>query len=242
MQADDIYTRQVQLAEIGSSGQALLAKAHVGVVGAGGLGIPLITYLAAAGVGRLTVWEHDVVSASNLNRQFFYAPHEIGKFKALLLQEKLAQLYPQLHCEMKAEKVTTESLELCSAQYLVLCVDNWTTRALVNAHAMKHGLFLIDGAVDGFYGHVYGFSAKDAQAPCLDCLNVHAKEKDSSLPIAAVGAVCGVIASLQATLCLQMLLGMSHPYLNAMLHYDAKRADWEKVPMVQNPLCSWHKK
>ncbi len=242
MCVENTHVRQMQLTEIGSHGQRLLATSHVGVVGAGGLGAPLITYLAAAGVGRLTVWEHDVLSASNLNRQFFYAPHEIGQPKALLLQEKLAQLYPHVHCEAKAEKVTTQSLEQCSASYFVLCVDNWATRSLVNDHVMKQGVSLIDGGVDGFYGYVYGFSATNTQAPCLACLNVHAQEKDASMPIAALGAVCGVIGSLQASLCLQMLLGMPHPYDGAILQYDAKQGDLEKIPMVQNPLCPWHKK
>ncbi len=234
------YARQIQLADVGIQGQERLSKAHVGVVGAGGLGCPVITYLAAAGVGQLSIWDCDSVSLSNTNRQFLYAPQHVGQSKAQLMRLHMAQYYPHISCHIQDEKVTERVLQQVTRPFdcLILCVDNMATRLEVNAYAMAHDIPLVDAGVDGFYGYVH--VRKSRQSACTACLqsSFHA---ESDTAIAALGAVCGVIGSLQATVCLQVLWGKGEDYEDVLLQFDAKCGELEKIPLMPHPACPWHK-
>ncbi len=237
------HARQIPLPEIGLAGQERLAKARVAIIGAGGLGVPVLTYLAAAGVGRLYIWDYDTVHESNLNRQFLFSPHDVGQSKASLVQKRLQTLYPLVHCHAMAEKVSSQALSAQPIDIIVSCVDNFATRRMLNTYALDHGLWLIDGGVDGFYGYMQAVDGKSVQKKlsedaCLACGQRLCAEAQS--PVAAIGAVCGVIASLQATVCLQLLLGITDDYKNILWQYDAKRCELEKILLQKNPLCTEH--
>ncbi len=237
------YARQVQIPDIGQAGQERLAAAHVVVVGAGGLGVPVLTYLAAAGVGRLTVWDFDTVQESNLNRQFFYTPQDVGKPKAELACVRLRHMYPLVHCEARQEKIHEQGLSAYSIDALVCCVDNFSTRRMLNSYALQQGLWLIDGGVDGFYGSVQAVQGTDCKGACLACvqgLGATEHVQEAASPIAALGAVCGLIASLQASLCLQILLGIQGDCHTFLWQYDGKACELEKIPLRQNPACKEH--
>ncbi len=241
-----VYARQTLMPQIGMQGQERLQKSHVALVGAGGLGLPALTYLASAGVGKISIYDNDVVHESNLNRQFFYSLADIGTYKATLVAEKMLQHFPQVLCHSSTEKITehTVATALSGADCILLCVDNFTARHVVNAYAMKQGVFLVDGGVQGFYGTLQTVYAKDTEAPCLACSQMQALQQEklalNPAPIAALGATCGVIASLQASVCLMHLLGMDNPYKSTLVHYDGIRGEMEKIPLQRHTSCPWH--
>ncbi len=238
------YIRQMSLPEVGQCGQERLQNAHVLVVGLGGLGVPAVTYLASAGVGKLSLVDDDSVHESNLNRQFFYTPQDVGKHKALCMAEKMAQHFPHIQCHTYMEKVTTASLpalfsKVGKVDVILLCVDCIATRLCVNAYAMQHGIFLVDGGVDGFYGYMLTVQPQERAGACLACMHTHIP-KSRQDPIPALGFICGVIGSLQAGVACMCILGNENPYKNTLLQYDGKSGEWEKIPWGRHPSCSLH--
>ncbi len=239
------YARQMLIPEIGQHGQEKLQKAHVVIIGAGGLGTPAATYVAAAGIGHITIIDQDTVSLSNVNRQFFYGIQDIGKGKAELLATRLTTLHPHIQCTAKHITIATSQNFLDNntlleqviglPQCILLCVDNVETRLAINAYALHKGIPLIDAGVDGFYGYIFATNPHEPQAPCLACIS-HLQAKEKHL-MPAIGATCGVLGSLQASACLMLLLGMPNPYANCILQYDGKLGEFEKIPLRKNPAC-----
>ncbi len=234
------FDRQISLAEIGMHGQERLKKSHVLLLGAGGLGTPAALYLAAAGIGKITLVDFDSIEETNLNRQFLYTPEDIGKKKANILAEKISLLYNDIECVAKDVKITSACIEELVAipDIIVLCVDNLETRLLVNDYCLKHAIALVDAGVDGFYGYLFYMDSKNKDAPCLSCLQKSSLNEKEKVP--AIGAVCGIIGSMQALCCIQILLGMSNPYKNNILYYDAKLAEFEKITIMKNSTCRLH--
>ncbi len=252
------YARQLTLPEIGQQGQEALAKAHVVVIGAGGLGNVVLTYLASAGVGTITIIDHDTISVTNLNRQFLYSHKDLHQKKAEVLQRKLSEQYNCVTFFSHTNTVDRTSLEECIGvpDCVVLCVDNIETRLLVNEYAIKRALPLVDGGVDGFYGYILCYEPRNINSPCLACATLfnantahqccvsnrlaESRHKEPSTALSALGVTCGVIGSLQASLCLNLLLEMKNPYQECVLHYDGKCGEFDKIPLRQNPLCRYH--
>ncbi len=239
----DRFARQTMLPEIGIKGQKSLSKAHISVIGAGGLGTPVSIYLAAAGVGKITIFDFDTIEETNLNRQFLYTKKDIGKSKAQVLSKKISKLYDDVDCRAKKSKILKNSIPvfLKKSDCIILCVDNIETRLLINNYALKHNIPLIDAGVDGFYGYLLCMDSKNKDSACLSCLNLNSvKDMNEEKKIPAIGAVCGVIASLQTSLCLSILLDMPNPYKDCLLQYDGKRGEFEKIPLFKNPECKNH--
>jgi adenylyltransferase/sulfurtransferase len=218
--------------EIGKDGQEKLAKAQVLVVGAGGLGLPVLTYLACAGVGCLTIVEDDIVEESNLNRQFLYTPADIGKPKGALARERLAALNPAIKVSWIGERLTqANAAPLVSGRDAVVdCVDNIATRLLANDACLRANVPLVEAGIDGFYGYVFPVLRGGA---CLRCLG-YAEIASPKSP-GAIGCTAGVIGSLEASVCIRLLLGM--PVAPDMLTYDGTRMEFENVRIFRNEGC-----
>ncbi len=239
----DRFARQIILPEIGSQRQNNLRRSRVSVIGAGGLGTPTSIYLAAAGVGRINILDFDTIEETNLNRQFLYSKKDIGKSKAQVLSKKISKLYDDVDCRANKTKILKKSIPSClkKSDCIILCVDNIETRLLINNYALKHNIPLIDGGVDGFYGYLLFMDSKNKDSACLSCLNLNSiKDASAEKKIPALGATCGVIASLQTSLCLNVLLDMPNPYKDCLLQYDGKLGEFEKIPLMRNPLCCHH--
>jgi len=233
---DPRYSRQINLPEIGQAGQLVLAQKRVLAVGAGGLGSPLLFALAGAGIGHITIADQDMVSESNLNRQFLYRSDDIGKPKANLAAERLLEYHPDLRIEAISESFNDiNGPELIASHDLVIAaVDNRRSRLLMNQLCCRYGRILIDGGVSGFSG--YAAVIEPGITPCYHCLfgiNENLPSKTSGV----LGSVAGVIGSLEATLAVMLLLGMGNPLAGEVLYFHAVKMTFERLKMERNPDC-----
>lgn len=209
------YTRQ--LSEIGAEGQARLGQSSVLVVGAGGLGSPLLYLLAGAGVGTIAIADGDVVAMSNLNRQFLYTEEDIGESKAQCATKRLQRYNKDIAVVPHAVMITEKNaLELVSGYDLVLlAVDNITTRLVVSDACEAQKIPLIDGGIDGFYGTI--ITAESSKTPYL---RTYYQDETTAKKPTGIGAIAAVIASLMANVAMLMLLGRGNPLQGKLLYYD----------------------
>jgi len=232
---DERYSAQTALGQIGPEGQKKLAAASVVVVGAGGLGSPALTYLVAAGVGRVGLIDPDVVSPSNLNRQFLYCESDIGRPKAAAAKERLTALNSEVDIVAHQESLSAENAEALLAGYglVVGAVDSYDTRLVINKAAASLGLPYIDGGVNGFNGYV-AFS-HPPETPCLNCVFIN-RGADKSSP-GVLGTTAGVIGALEANLALLWLLGHDNPIRNKLLLYDGARMKTDLAGVSRDKNC-----
>ncbi|MBE5979525.1 MAG: HesA/MoeB/ThiF family protein [Paenibacillaceae bacterium] len=231
------YERQILMKEIGEEGQNTLKKSKVTVIGAGGLASPVLTYLACAGVGTITLIDYDTVSDSNLNRQFLYHEKDMGMNKAELAGEVLNSLNSQITINPVSERIDEENIGkiINGADVVIDCVDNVETRLIVNRECIKQDIPLVEGGVYGFYGFVMSIK-KDF--PCLECIGYGNTKLKRPGPV--LGAVVGVIGSLQAVECIKILLGLDEVLYGKMLNYDGLSVSFDLVELQKNDLCEVH--
>ncbi len=241
----DRYHRQMILPGVGPEGQARLKSARVAVVGAGGLGVPVLQYLAAAGVGRLGVVEMDRVEISNLHRQVLYTAEDLGRPKALVAQERLKALNPLVEVVAYPVRLTSENaLEILKDYDLLIdASDNFPTRYLVNDAAVLLGKPLVYGAIYQFEGQVAVFHAPTREGvlgPCYRCL-FPKPPPPGQVPSCAEAGVFGVlpavVGSLMAQEALKLLLGLGESLAGYLLLYDALTVSFRKLRVKRNPAC-----
>lgn len=227
------YRRQMNIPELGEGGQRKLAASSVLVVGAGGLGGPLLYALAGAGVGRLVVADGDIVSLSNLNRQFLFAQDDLGRPKAEAAARRLSAFNPEITVEGKQLQLEEQNASelLAGCQLAVAAVDNLPARLALNAACAKGKILLVNGGVEGWYGSVQ--AVEFGKTPCLACCYAGTAPVEGGQ---ALGAVTGAVASLMASVTIQMLLG-HNPIPGELLFYDGKGMTLDKVPVERSPGC-----
>lgn len=226
------YHRQILW--FGEEGQQKLKEARVLIVGAGGLGSVIASYLAAAGVGALRIADCDTVEESNLNRQILHWSGDLGRPKPASAAQKLAALNPLIRIEEIPERVEADRIaDLAAGSDLIVdALDNFATRRLLNRAALKRGIPLVHGAVRGLYGQAT--TLVPGQGPCLTCL-FPSSPAPEIFPI--VGATCGVIGSVEATEAVKLLTGRGEPLIGRLLVWDGLRACADVVAVERNPAC-----
>lgn len=191
----DRYSRQTILPEIGEEGQLRLSQAKAAVVGAGGLGSPVLYYLASAGVGHIKIIDSDTVDVTNLNRQFIHFEDDIGKSKAQSAKEKLERYNSSI--QVCAETVRLDEDNacglLCGCDVVLSCVDNIKTRRLLDGACVKLGAAMIDGGISGFDGYV--LTVVPGVTPCWQCVFPKGAREESG---GVLGAAAGIIGSMMA--------------------------------------------
>lgn len=237
------YARHIILPQVGGKGQRRLLDARVCVVGAGGLGSPVISYLAAAGVGTLVVIDNDVVEESNLQRQVIHNLEAIGRSKVESAGNSIRALNPDVRVISHACRLDGSNANdlLAVANVIVDGSDNFPTRYLVNDTAMALGIPLVTGAMFRFEGQVTVFpNDGDAGSPCYRCL--YPKPPDPGMvPTCAeagiLGCVPGVIGSIQATETIKVLLGIGEPLVGRLLLFDALEMSFQTIGVRRHPDC-----
>jgi len=230
------YHRQVILSEIGEQGQERLKHARVFLAGLGGLGSVSALYLAAAGIGHLRVVDKDRVELGNLNRQLLHFTGDIGSTKAESAEGKLQELNP--HCRVEAihETITTENGNrlVGNAQIIVDGTDNVDTRRILNHISLKKRIPFVMGGVDGLTGMMTTFIP--GRTPCFECLF---PEKPSTKgPPGVLGALPGIIGSIQALVSIKFLVGLTHGLLESRLLYvDGLSLNFKTIELGENSRC-----
>ena len=235
----DRYSRHIIMDEVGPEGQQKLLDGSVLVVGAGGLGAPVIQYLAAAGVGRIGVVDDDVVERSNLQRQVIHADADVGVPKVESARKFVERLNPDVAVETHETRLDTGNVEELVADYDVVvdASDNFPTRYMVNDAARIHGVPVAHGAIYKFEGQV---TTLTPEGPCYRCLFPEAPEP-GTVPDCATTGVLGVlpgtVGCIQATEAVKLLLDAGEVLEGRLLFYDAMDMTFETVPYQRNPNC-----
>ncbi len=234
------YARHLLLPQVGEEGQLRLKEASVLVIGAGGLGAPLLQYLVAAGVGRIGIIDDDVVSLSNLHRQILYGTDDVGRPKVEVAAEKLGRLNPHVELEPLNERITPDNaLELISRYDLVADgTDNFATRYLVNDACVLTGRVNVYASIYRFDGQVSVFGAPNG--PCYRCLFPE-PPRPGSVPSCAEGGVLGVLpgmlGTLQATEVIKWITGVGEPLVGKLLLVDALTMEMRTLHVERDPGC-----
>lgn len=231
------YERQILMPQIGLKGQKKLGQSTVTVIGTGGLGSPVLTYLSCAGIGTIRIIDCDTVSESNLNRQFLHNIENLDKLKVLSAKEKLSLLNPDVKLITVNKRLGTDSAEeyVAGSDTVVDCVDNMDTRIAVARACIKMDIPLVEGGVCGFYGYVIDIGRNSA---CLSCLGYDKAKQKTPVPI--LGVTAGVIGCMQANECIKLLLGIGEPLYGRMLNYDGLAGTWEEIRVEKAENCPVH--
>ena len=242
------YSRHVLLDEIGIEGQRRLLDAHVLVIGAGGLGSPVALYLGTAGVGRMTVVDHDTVDLTNLQRQIAHNLSRIGHPKAESVRQTVGAINPDVQLRALVQRADTALLDaLLPGVDLVLdCSDNFSTRHAVNAACVRHGKPLVWGAAVGFDGQVSVYDSRQPQSPCYACMfpPSAAFEDAACATMGVLAPLVGIIGSVQAAEALKLLAGVGRSLAGRLLMLDARSMGWDEISVARQldcPVCSAHR-
>jgi molybdopterin/thiamine biosynthesis adenylyltransferase len=235
------YSRHILLDEVGIEGQARVLGARGLIVGAGGLGSPAALYLAASGLGHITLVDDDEVDLTNLQRQVMHTTARIGQPKVESGREALMQINPEIEVVAVRERVTgARLLELVGASDVVLdCSDNFATRQAVNRACVSARVPLVAGAVIRFDGQVSVFDVRDPASPCYACLFPEdSRFEDAACSTMGVFApLVGVIGAVQAAEALKLLVGCGQPLVGRLLMLDGRAMEWTALRIGRNPAC-----
>jgi molybdopterin-synthase adenylyltransferase len=234
------YDCQLVLREVGERGQDALRRGSVLVVGAGGLGSPVLYYLAAAGVGRIGIVDDDVVDLSNLQRQILFATADIGRPKAEVAAERLAALNPEITLEPSASRLCAATAPGLLGDYdvVVTAVDNFPTRYLLNDACVLLGKTLVDGAVLRMIG--LAMTIRGGSSACYRCLFPEPPPPAGVIGCSeagVLGPIPGLIGSVQALEVIKVLTGAGRPLYDRLLQFDGAAMTFTEVEVSRLPSC-----
>jgi len=228
------YDRQIMIEEIGETGQEKLKRAKVLVAGAGGLGSPVSTYLAAAGIGLIRIVDHDTVNLSNLNRQILHWDKDIGRAKVESATDKLRNLNPDVKIETINEILTKDNLSriVVGFDLIVDAMDNLPTRYLLNKTAIDKDIPFFHGSVHGFEGRA--MTIIPGKTACLRCM-YRGPVPEEKFPV--IGVTPAVIGAIQAAEVIKYIVGIGELLTNRLLMYDGLRLKFTEFKVKKNPNC-----
>jgi adenylyltransferase/sulfurtransferase len=235
------YSRHILLPEIGIEGQEKLLASSALIVGAGGLGSPAAIYLAAAGVGTITLADGDAVDLTNLQRQILHTTQSVGEPKAVSGRAALARINPEVRVVPLQKYLRGEDLErqVASCDVVLDCSDNFATRHAVNRACVAHRRPLVSGAAVRFDGQVSVFDLRDDRSPCYHCLFPEDADLEE-VRCAVMGVfapLTGIIGSVQAAEVLKLLAGVGESLNGRVLILDALAMQWRSVNIPKDPAC-----
>lgn len=235
------YSRHILLPEIGIDGQQKLLDAHALIIGAGGLGAPVSLYLAASGVGQLTICDNDSVDLTNLQRQIVHFSDSIGERKVESARRTLSRINPETVVSAIAERVAGERLEqlVQSADVIIDCTDNFATRHAINRACVRFSKPLVSGAGVRFDGQISVYDLRRADSPCYACLFPEDAEPEE-MRCAVMGVfapLTGIIGTMQAAEALKLVAGLGESLCGRLLLLDALRMEWRSIRLKKDPAC-----
>ncbi len=237
----DRYARQIILPQFGGAGQAKLKAAHVAVIGAGGIGCPAITYLAAAGVGKLTIIDHDVVELSNLHRQPLFTDADLGARKAEIAAGAARRINPHVEVAEVAERLDGANAEalLAGASLILDGCDNFATRLAVNRAAVALEIPLLSAAIGAFEGQIALYEGWRAGHACYACLVGSDPDRPgiNCSETGVMGALAGMIGTMAALEAVRALSGWGSALTGRLAILDMLDRRWREVGVPEDPEC-----
>lgn len=236
------YSRHILLDEIGIEGQQRLLASHALIIGAGGLGSPAALYMASAGVGQITLVDDDEVDLTNLQRQIIHTMSRVGSPKVESAAASLAAINPEVRVTALRQRADAETLGslVASADVVLDCSDNFSTRQAINRACVRHAKPLVAGAAIGFDGQISVYDSRHPGAPCYACLFPPDSQFEEArcATMGVFAPLVGVIGSMQAAEGLKLLLGLSGSLAGRLQMLDGRRMEWSEIVVQADSACS----
>ena len=242
----DRFSRQIILKNIGVTGQKKIISSKVLVVGAGGLGCPVIDYLTRSGIGEIGIVDHDKVNLSNLHRQTFYNFNDVGKYKVSIIKKKIKKINPEIKVKTFNTKLVKANLKKIISKYdlIVEGSDNFKTKFLLNDYCLKEKKFLVMGAISKFDGHIFAFDFKNKKNPCLRCFfqsNPPSDNLNNCEADGVMGTTAGIVGNIQANEILKKILNIGQNLNGYILILNLLDLSFRKVKINKNKICMCNK-
>ena len=235
------YSRHILLDEWGVEGQEKVSQSHALIIGAGGLGSPAALYLASAGVGHISLVDHDHVDVTNLQRQIAHTQNRVGHAKVTSLQTAMSAINPDVRVSCHAQKADAALLAQCvpTADVVLDCTDNFETRQLINQACAQFAKPLVSGAALRLDGQVAVYDTRQAHSPCYACIFPPSQsfEETRCATMGVLAPLVGVIGSLQAAEALKILSGMGSSLQGKLMMFNAKHMEWQTMNTARNLNC-----
>ena len=235
------YSRHILLNEIGIEGQQRILDARALIIGAGGLGSPVALYLGSAGVGHITIADHDVVDETNLQRQIAHTVDRIGQPKTTSAQAAIHAINPDAKVTTITARAQGDLLDALVAQNDVVldCSDNYATRHAINAACVRHGKPLVSGAAIRFDGQISVFDARQAHSPSYACMFPpdESFEETRCATMGVLAPMVGIIGAMQAAEALKLISGAGHSLMGRLLMLDGLNMEWNEIRVARDAAC-----
>ena len=235
------YSRQIVLKDVGITGQKKIINSKVLVVGAGGLGCPIVDYLSRAGVGYIGIADYDKIHLSNIHRQSIFTTKDIGKFKVQVTKRKVNFINPFVEVKIFNKKIEEKNIKKIIKKFDIVVdgSDNFKTKFLLNKYSLKYRKYLIVGAISKFDGHVFTFNFKKKKEPCLKCFyqNEPAEEILNCEQEGILGPIAGIVGNIQASEVLKKILNIDTNNSGSLLIINLLKMSFRKVFFKKKKDC-----
>jgi molybdopterin/thiamine biosynthesis adenylyltransferase len=236
------YSRHILLPQIEYAGQEKLTKSHVLIIGAGGLGAPTALYLAASGVGKLTICDFDTVDLTNLQRQIIHTTQSVGTNKALSAQQTIYEINPEVNVQAVQQKSTEDEFKKLAAEADVVidCSDNFATRYALNRVCFALKKPLVSGAAVQFEGQITVYDFRHEASPCYHCLfpDTGSDQEMRCTENGVFSPLVGMIGTAQAAEALKLILNIGESLQGRLLLLDALNMEWRTIKFARDPKCA----
>ena len=233
------FEKQIILKKVGIAGQEKIKKAKVLIIGIGGLGCPLLTYLASSGISNIGIVDHDKVELGNLNRQILFNTSDLGKYKVVQAKSKVIKIYKKIKIKTFKKKISTKNINSILKDYNIICdgTDNFETRYLINDYCKSKKKILISGAISKFDGHLFKFDFKK-KIPCFRCFMPDLPIRENNCETEGIfSPVAGILGSLQANEVLKTVLNLKDDLNNNFLVFNSLKMTLRRVKINKDPKC-----
>ena len=233
------FEKQIILKKIGISGQNKIKKANVLIIGVGGLGCPLLSYLASSGISNIGIVDYDKIELGNLNRQILFNTSDLGKYKVYQAKRRIKKIYNQIKIKAFKIKITKKNIDSILRKYNIICdgTDNFDTRLLINDYCKKKKKILISAAISKFDGHLFKFNFKK-KIPCFRCFMPQQPIQEVNCDVQGIfPPVAGILGSLQANEVLKTILNLKDDLNGNILIFDSLKMMLRKTKIEINPKC-----
>lgn len=233
------FEKQIILKKVGIAGQEKIREAKVLIIGIGGLGCPLLTYLASSGINNIGIVDHDKVELGNLNRQILFNTSDLGKYKVVQAKSKVIKIYKKIKIKTFKKKISVKNINSILKDYNIICdgTDNFETRYLINDYCKSAKKILISGAISKFDGHLFKFDFKK-KIPCFRCFMPELPLRENNCETEGIfSPVAGILGSLQANEVLKTVLNLKDDLNNSFLVFNSLKMTLRKVKINKNTKC-----